>query len=84
MDLNTEGLLTIDVALTHWPNITLEISDHFYVIAWFVTIFFLIILFNLVIITSGIIGYGICFWIKKRKAEKNPPVELKEVPEEIN
>ena len=48
MEFNSEvnNLLSIDVALTKWPEITLEVSEHFYVISWIIIIFSLIILYS--------------------------------------
>ena len=84
MEFNSEvnNLLSIDVALTKWPEITLEVSEHFYVISWIIIIFSLIILFNFAVITTGAIGYFIYKnWIKKYKKFKRPiPVgEFQEV-----
>lgn len=66
------SLLSIDVNLTSWPDITLEVSEHFYTILWVAIIFLVIILLNLVIITTGLIIYGAIFVIKSsKKVTKN-------------
>ena len=77
------SLISIDVVLTHWPDITLEVSDNFYVIFWIITLFFVIILFNLAVMTTGALGYAIYYLIKIKMAKKNPPVELQEEDEEM-
>ena len=69
-------LLSIDVALSSWPDITLEVSDHFYVIFWFAILFLVVILFNVAVITTGVIVYGIIFLVKTRKASQAPPIQL--------
>ena len=85
MDLIKDGsLISIDVVLTHWPDITLEVSDNFYVIFWIITLFFVIILFNLAVMTTGVLGYAIHYMIKIKMAKKNPPVELQEEEEEMS
>ena len=79
------SLISIDVVLTQWPDITLEVSDNFYVIFWIITLFFVIILFNLAIMTTGALGYVIYYFIKTSKmVRKNPPVELQEENEEMS
>ena len=79
------SLISIDVVLTQWPDITLEVSDNFYVIFWIITLFFVIILFNLAILTTGALGYVIYYFIKTSKmARKNPPVELQEENDEMS
>ena len=85
MDLIKDGsLISIDVVLTQWPDITLEVSDNFYVIFWIITLFFVIILFNLAILTTGALGYVIYYFIKTSKmVRKNPPVELQEEMSEV-
>ena len=63
----------------------MEVSDNFYVIFWIITLFFVIILFNLAIMTTGALGYAIYHFIKTTKmARKNPPVELQEENEEMS
>ena len=86
MDLTNQtealkGLISIDVALTQWPNITLEVSEHFYVVSWILALLMLIILFNLAVLTTGIIGYAIYYFKKMLTAQSNPSVPLHEIPE---
>ena len=72
-------MITLDVQLSSWPEITLQVSEHFYVIFWFAILFLVIILFNLAIITTGILVYGIVIWVKTLKSgnKKNPvPIQL--------
>ena len=84
-ELNQRRFPYVDVVLTHWPDITLEVSDNFYVIFWIITLFFVIILFNLAIMTTGALGYVIYYFIKTSKmARKNQPVELQEENEEMS
>jgi hypothetical protein len=71
-----EPLLSIGVALSSWPEITLEVSEHFYVIFWFVTIFSVVILFNLVILSSGSVAYGVYLAFKQWKIRQNEPQKL--------
>ena len=58
MDNLLNPLVSIEVALSSWPDITLQVSEHFYVIFWFAIIFLVIILFNLALITTGMIVYA--------------------------
>ena len=84
------SLISIDVVLTHWPDITLEVSDNFYVIFWIITLFFVIILFNLAIMTTGALGYVIYYFIKTKMYKKEdeemsevvqrPGVEVYDIP----
>ena len=86
MDLTNQaeivkGLISIDVALSQWPNITLEVSEHFYVVSWILALLMLIILFNLALLTTGIIVYAIHYLKKMFSAQGNPSVPLHEIPE---
>ena len=68
-----DPFLAIDVALSSWPEITLQVSEHFYVIFWFAILFLVIILFNLAVITTGALVYGIMIWAKSLKSGKTNP-----------
>ena len=73
-----DPLIGIDVSLSSWPDITLQVSEHFYVIFWFAILFLVIILFNLAIVSTGILVYGIMIGFKSFKSGKKTsiPVQL--------
>ena len=74
-------IIGIEVSLTSWPDITLEVSEHFYVIFWFAIIFLVIILFNLALITTGMVIYATMTMIKTLRSKNNLPVPLQEETE---
>ena len=79
MDNLLNPLVAIEVALSSWPDITLEVSEHFYVIFWFAIVFLVIILFNLALITTGMIVYAGMTLFTNLKNRRNPsPVPLEE------
>lgn len=79
MDNLLNPLVAIEVALSSWPDITLEVSEHFYVIFWFAIVFLVIILFNLALITTGMIVYAGMTLFANLKNRRNPsPVPLEE------
>ena len=71
-------LLSMEVALSSWPEITLEVSEHFYVIFWIVVLLSVILLLNLVIMTTGVIIVAALKMYKDFKEKKNLPKRLKE------
>ena len=62
-----DSLLSIDVSLSSWPQIALDISQDFYIIAWICLIFTVIILFNLALISTGALFYGLFIVVKMVK-----------------
>ena len=75
LDVDTDAGITLEVS---------PVSDDFYVMLWIVAVLFVIILFNLAVMTTGVLGYAIHFMIKIKMAKKNPPVELQEEEEEMS
>ena len=79
MDSLLNPLIALEVSLSSWPDITLEVSEHFYVIFWFAIVFLVIILFNLALITTGMIVYAGMTLVANWKNRRNPgPMPLQE------
>ena len=79
MDSLLNPLIALEVSLSSWPDITLEVSEHFYVIFWFAIVFLVIILFNLALITTGMIVYAGMTLVTNWRNQRNPgPMPLQE------
>ena len=72
-----DGLKSVDtVNIVSWPGITLEVSDQFHVLLWFVLIMSCLLLIFCTLITGAIVAYGV-FFLMKNKLRLGPWDEIK-------